>query len=172
MLAISAVAAAASYAGQKQQAKATEAAAQDAFMANQSAVDVQQLQSNERASQEVSASARQAMIQRGRLQAIAAETGAGGNSMDRIMGEVNFATATDMATIERNRSMREAQGQLQKRGMQASAQSAINTSNRPSELGLAASLAGTAVQGYGAMSKLKIPTTAAQDYTHGTRDYW
>lgn len=161
----------AGFVGQKQQAKAQEMAAQDAYIANQSALDQQQLQQNERASQQMSARALEAMRERGRLRAIAAEIG-GGNSTDRLMGEVNLTESTDMATIERNRAMAESQSQLQKKGMQAQAQGQINTSNRPSALGLALDLAGTGLNAYNkapaTKSTLKIPEWKPT----GSRDYW
>lgn len=153
--AVSAASAVAGYAGQKQAAKAQEMAAQDAYIANQQAVNVQQLQVNEQASQQASEAARSAMIQRGRLRALSAE-GFAGPSFDRLGGEVDLATSTDLATIERNRSMRVNQGQLEKAGMRANAQSAINTSKRPSEIGLAIDLARAGLGYYDATNRLKI----------------
>lgn len=155
-IALSAASAVAGYSGQRQQAKAQEQAAADAYQENQQALNVQQVQSNERASQEMSARAREAMVQRGRLRAIAAE-GGGGNGMARIMGEVNLASSTDMATIERNRVMHEQQSQLQKRGMQTRAQSEINMSKRPSQVGLALDLMQSGLSGYNTYKKsLKV----------------
>ena len=165
-VALSAASSVASYSGQRQAAKAQERAAADAYEANQSAINVRQSQANERATQQMSERAREAMVQRGRLRAIAADRG-GGLVFDRLEGEVNLAESTDMATIERNRSMQEQQGQLDKRGMRAQSQSQINLSQRPSEIGLALNLANAGVKG---ASKLKIPTD--KSYTDGERDYW
>lgn len=170
-LALSAASSVASYTGQRQQARAQEGAARDALIVNQQALDVQQLQQNERASQEMSVRAREALMQRGRLNAIAAEGGAG-NSMDRIAGEINLATATDMATIERNRVMQNNQSQLQKAGMRATAQSQINMIKQPSEIGLALDLMSTGLKGASLYDKRKSLKIEPQDYTHGTRDYW
>lgn len=167
-VAVSAASSVSGYVGQRQAAKAQEMAAQDAYIANQAALDVQQQQTNEQASQKMSERVRQAMIERGRLRALAAE-GMGGQSTARLEGEIDLATATDMAVIERNRSMNEAQAQLQKRGMRAQSQGAINASQRPSPLGLAIDLAGTALSG---ASKLKIPTNTPDWNPTGSRDYW
>lgn len=170
-LALSAASTVAQYSGQRSAARAQESSARDALIANQTALDVQQLQQNERASQEMSVRAREALVQRGRLAAIAAEGGAG-NSMDRIAGEINLATATDLATIERNRVMQQNQSQLQKAGMAARAQSEINMIKRPSEIGLALDLMATGLKGAAAYDKRNTLKITPTDYTHGTRDYW
>lgn len=146
-LAVSAASSVAAYSAQRQQAKAQEHAAQDAYIANQTALDVQQNQVNEQASQEMSARALEALRERGRLRTIAADMGSG-NSMARLEGEVNLSTATDLATIERNREMREQQAQLEKRGMQSHAQSQVNLSKRPSAVALGLDLANSGLKSY------------------------
>lgn len=154
-LAVSATSSVASYVGQRQAANAQEMSARDAYEANQAQLNVQQQQVNEQATKEKSERAVEAMRQRGRLQAIAAE-GVGG-SLGRLEGEINLATATDLATIERNRAMRVEQSEAQKRGLQAQTQGAFNSIKQPSEVALGLELAGSGLGYLNTMNKLKVP---------------
>src|SRR5437868_1731065 len=70
---------------------------------NQSALSEASAQTNARATDQMSARARVAMLERGRLSAIAADAGIEGNTSDRLMRDSYFHEGFDETSIEVNR---------------------------------------------------------------------
>jgi hypothetical protein len=87
-------------------------------------------QINANAADQMSARARAALIERGRLAAAAAESGLGDNG--RIMSESLFNESADIAHLEANNSANLKQAGLDAQGYAAQSQSRLNTTVRPS----------------------------------------
>lgn len=108
----------------------------------------QQQQITKQSIDEMSARAREATIERGRLKAIQGESGLMGNSQDRVMNESYFNEGTDMASIEGNRKASLKQSQLEAKGIASGAQSQMNAIKRPFLIGAGLQIGAAGVQGY------------------------
>jgi hypothetical protein len=143
--------------GMEQAAAAQSAALHEGFARNQTQLNVRQGQANEQAAAQASERARQALIERGRLQAIGAE----GLNVGRMINESEMVEGADLATLEANRAGQQWQSQVEKAGMRAQAVSDFNQIRRPTSRGaMALQVAGSALNAattYGSFDKFKIP---------------
>lgn len=154
MLAISAAGTAVAYNAQRQQSKAVANAANASLKNQMDQLSLAQAQTNEQTSDAQSERARQAMVERGRLQAIFGESGMQGLSADRIFGESYFNEGTDIASLENDRQNKIQQLQLEKSGASAQYVSRVNSAPRPSALTAGLQIAGSAASLY-AQSRAK-----------------
>lgn len=135
---------------QQQDANAAQNAAIEANHAQQmEAYARQQQQTGAVAAQQMSERAREAMIERGRLRAITAESGLAGVSTDRLEAQSRFNEGYDLATIEANRSNQAQQLYEEAKGLRARSQSQANSLNRPSLIGSGLQIVGS-IAGAGA----------------------
>lgn len=149
MLIISAVSAVATYAQANQAANRQNSALAQAAIVNNEAATEQYRQIDAQATDNMSARAREAMIEQARLRVVSGETGLAGVSADRLTQESKFNEGTDLASIASNRTNTLNQAYLEARGGAASMQSKANSINRPSLLGTGLQIAGAAAS-YGA----------------------
>lgn len=126
--------------------------------ANDSASQVQQNQINEQASQQMGARALAAMQERGKLRAVAADSGLGGNSQERLIAGTNIAENTDMATLEANRLANTSQSQRSKTSDVRQGNQQIAAMPQPSLLGVGLQIAGAATDAY---TRTKTPANKA-----------
>lgn len=133
------------YATQAKQAKAETAALQTAAVADAAQTAIQQGQINDRATQDMSDRAREAMIERGRLRTAAADSGLGGLSDDRLESASYFAEGTDIARIEGNRGRAMEQAGAAATGRQAAISSRMAAVKQPSLIGAGLQIAGAGV---------------------------
>lgn len=109
-----------------------------------SSLQLQQHQVNQQATQQMSQRAREAMQARGALRAMLA----GGNNVGaRILGEQDYLEATDMATLEANRSAQVSQTQREKEGAFRGAAQEMKTIRYPTLLGTGLKLTGAGLDG-------------------------
>ena len=116
-----------------------------AYAANDAAAQLQQVQIGEQSSAQMSERARQAMVERGHLRAIAAESGTEGNNIQRLGVGIDQAEGQDLATLEANRTNSIQQVQRSKEAGQRSAANSIAALPEPSLLGAGLQIAGSAV---------------------------
>lgn len=151
-LAISAASAVMAYQQGQKQTKAAEASARNAAELNNQAYAQQAQQINQQASDAMSDRAREAMIERGRLRVISAESGVGdgSGSQDQLTRQSYFDEGYDMSRIESNRSAKQDQAQLDARGGQAATQSRLNAieASKPSLIGTGLQIAGAGAAAY------------------------
>src|SRR5262249_34743821 len=117
-LAISAAGAGANYLQGQQQAKAQDKALLDNANAQNAAMAERYKQQNAQAADEMSARARAALIERGRLQAASGESGLGDNT-GRTLFESYYNESTDISHIMGNNAANLKQSQLDATGMWA-----------------------------------------------------
>lgn len=157
-IAISAVQAGVQYDSTRAAANKQADATRANFYANDAASQVQQNQIGEQASQQVSERARQAMIERGKLRAIQADSGVGGNSAERGFADINFGANQDIATLEANRDNSVAQAQRNKESGLMQANNQLAAIKQPSLIGAGLQIAGASVDAY---SRYKAPVNKA-----------
>src|SRR3954467_3338647 len=87
---------------QKQRAHIQDLVANAGLAQNEAALDAESGQVEKRARDDMSAVARNAMIERGRLAAIGAESGLTGNSAYRVEAESHFNEGVTIARIDSN----------------------------------------------------------------------
>lgn len=129
-------------ADKQEQAVAREQAAEAAATA------VQQTQINQQASIKMSDRAREAMIERGRLRAAAAESGVTGLSNDKLESASFFAEGTDISRIEGNRARAIVQSEHAHGSRNAANQSKMDSIKQPSYLGAGLQIANAGMTGY------------------------
>lgn len=116
--------------------------------ANREALAEQARQENEKALDDMSERAREAALERGRLEAIAADSGVTGNDHARLMRQSRFNEGFDITSIDANRDR--AQAQIE-RGVMANTTAADRDRaavRRPSALAAGLQIAGTAASAY------------------------
>lgn len=142
---ISALSAGAGHMAQSRQAKAETSAAQSAYAMDQMQLAEQYTQQNQELNQQQTQRSREAMIERGRLNAAYGEGGLTGGSLDRIMNQNEFNLGQDMATMEANRGNLTKQTRMDGMGLRANAASRMNQIKRPSFIDTGLKIAGAAV---------------------------
>lgn len=103
MLAMSAGSAVLGLISQANNADAQESAVRANAAAQAEQTKQQYTQINQQATDKMSARAREALIEQGRLRTVSGETGLAGISADRIQAESQFNAGTDMASMNVNR---------------------------------------------------------------------
>lgn len=126
------------------QADAEDKATQIAYTNDQMQLNEQYKQQNDELNQQMSQRSREALAERGRLNAAFGEGGLVGNSMQRVLDQNEFNLGQDLATMEATRSNIKKQNQMQLQGAQATAQSRYNSTSRPSLLSTGLQIAGAA----------------------------
>ncbi|UEP39982.1 hypothetical protein [Burkholderia sp. B21-005] len=148
-MAMSAAAAAASYVQASDTSRRQEHAAQEAYDSQVVQTKNEMTQQNQAAAEQMSERARQAMIETGHLQALAADSGTnGGGSNDRVANEANFNAGQDIATMQANASSQQRQMVNQLSGSYAQAVSRTASIQQPSLIGTGLQIAGGAVNAY------------------------
>jgi len=136
------------YIGQQQQAKAQQNAINQQYA-------TQQEQINQKAAQDMSQTAREAMLERGRLRVAQAESGLAGVSQDRHQNALDFKLGTDLSTLEYNRQNSISQSQAE----QAAASSRVD---HPSLFGTGLQIASAGYSGYKTWTGAGKPSIAKQ----------
>lgn len=146
-LAISAAGTGAAYLNQQQQAKRTDKALLDQANANNASMGERMKQINANAADQMSQRARAALIERGRLDAAAADSGLGDNS-GRTMFESLFNESTDVAHLQSNNAANLRQAGADALGYTAQVQSNINRVARPSLVDAGLQIGGAGLTAY------------------------
>lgn len=142
------------YQGQQRAASAQAEAANSAHNASMMQLEEQRRQVNMQTSQEMSERGRQALMERGRLRAAAAEGGVGGNSISRIFGANEFNYGQDLAMMQVNNRNVMRQSAAEASGIAAQTQSRLNSIERPSLLNAGLQIAGIGMEGYSKYKKI------------------
>jgi hypothetical protein len=148
-VAISTASAAMEYSAQRSASNQQRDNEIDNLHSRDAAIQAQQEQVNEQASQQMSQRAVDTLRQRGHLAAAFADSGVGGNSQARAFNSVSSDETTDMATIEANRSTEIANGETQKRNSSTQASQQIQALKMPSLLGAGLRIASGTINAYG-----------------------
>lgn len=152
----------ASYAQAQQAAKKQGNALVSAAVIRNEAAAEQYRQIDAQAADNMSARAREAMIEQAHLRVVSGETGLAGVSADRLATESAFNRGTDIASIASNRTNALNQAYLEARGAASSGQSKANSITQPSLLGTGLQIAGAGAS-YGAETeRLKRISTPNQ----------
>lgn len=152
-LAISAASAVMGYMNQQKQADEQSKAIQADYNNKQATLNENAKQTNQRATDDMSARAREAMIERGRLQVIGGESGLGTGNLDRTTQQSQFNQGYDIAAIEGNRKNAIAQNTLDSRSVYSEAQSRTNQIKQPSLIGAGLQIGGAGMDYYTKTSK-------------------
>lgn len=131
-----------SYAMADDAADKAEDSAVAAHYANMESYQLQQKQIDANAADQMSDRGREALIERGRLRVMAAESGLQGNSTDQIERQSRFDEGFDMARIEGNRKNSQQQAYADAKAGRAGSQSRINSIKHPSLIGTGLQIAG------------------------------
>ena len=150
------------YGQDKRNAKASEREINDQRARSLEALGRRTTEVNEATAENVSARSREAMIERGRLAAIAASSGTTGASRDRLEDASRFAEGSDIKTLERNRVRNINQLIDEARGVNLQADSALGAIKQPSLIGTGLQIAGTAVNEYNKNEERKARTQQRQ----------
>jgi hypothetical protein len=142
---------------ESQQANALAGMIGQNFALQNEALDAQRGEITARASDEISERARQAVLERGRLRAIAAESGLTGISQERALRESFFNEGLDIASIESNRDRSLEQTERTRKSSQIEAQRQVAGLKRPSLLGVGLQIA-SAAGNYANRSSTRTPT--------------
>ena len=133
------------------QSRAVSANAHNAIEAQAAAMaglQEQTLQYEQATTDQMTARARQAMADVGRLNAVFADTGLSGNSQERIAHVTEGEAIADETTLERNVSNRASQATAEANAIRARTLTQINSVPRTSALGAGLQIAGYAVNAY------------------------
>jgi hypothetical protein len=150
---ISAISAIGGYRSSKKQAKAQDAAVGRQEEQDRLAFAEQARQEDEAAIEEMSERAREARRERGRLSAIAADTGLGGISQELLLRQSRFNEGYDTTTIDANRDRVKRQIEHGVSASSARAQLQRASIERPSLLGAGLQIAGTATRYWKPLTK-------------------
>src|SRR5579872_5784442 len=122
------------FSGEQQYAH-TEQNAINANLRNQYQQSQQQIiWHDQEAAQKLDVNARALRAAQGRLTAAAAENGVGGNSIFALANELNANAGHYASDVQYNREAQDEEIKMQMQGMQADAQSRLNTLPQPSPL--------------------------------------
>jgi len=165
-MAISAAAAAASYVQASDTSRRQEHAAQEAYDSQVLQTKNEMTQQNQAAAEQMSERARQAMIETGHLQALAADSGTnGGGSNDRVGNEADFNAGQDIATMQANASSQQRQMVNQLQGNYSQAVSRTASIQQPSLIGTGLQIAGSAVNSYTNLQRTKLQASGSVPQT-------
>lgn len=145
-LAIGAASAITQHNQQADMAKAQNKALLDDYNNQVAAQQEQAEEIHAQAADKMSERARAAKIERGRLKALAAESGLGyGNTAERIENESHFNEGQDIASIQGNYARSLKQNARETQGIYATTKGNINQIKRPSRLATGLKIGGSAV---------------------------
>lgn len=161
----SAASAVVGYVGQKQSADRQSSAAQQAYDYQVGQIRNQQTEETQQAAEQMSERARQAMVETGHLQALAADSGTnGGGSNDRVTNEANFNAGQDIAAMQNNASSAQRQLANQANGAYSQAVSRDASIQQPSLIGTGLQIAGSTLSGYTSLQSAKARATGGNQY--------
>ena len=143
---VTALTAAGSLLGFMQQSKAAdsqEKAYRENYESQAAATQEQRVETQQQAAQQVSVRAREAMIERSRLEAAGLANGVHGLSVDAALREVDVNAAADVAAINANRESAQRQLSRGLEGARNNTTSRISSITRPSLAGVGLQIAGT-----------------------------
>lgn len=152
---ISTLSAAAGHAAQSRQAKAEASAATESYNMDQAQLAERYNQQNQELNQQQTQRTREAMVERGRLNAAYGEGGVTGGSLDRVLNQSEFNLGQDLATMGANRDNLTRQTRMEGLGLRANAQSRMNSIKQPSFIDTGLKIAGAAVDYKTGMNALK-----------------
>jgi hypothetical protein len=144
-----------SFVQQGQQAKSQRRAMEANYAQQMDTLQQQYKQTNQQATDEMSARAREAMIERARLRVAGGESGLSGNSNDRIVNESSFNEGFDIASIESNRQNSLRQIENEGKGIRSGNITEMSRIQKPSLIGTGLQIAGAAVDAGTTYSYLK-----------------
>jgi hypothetical protein len=127
---------------QKKQADMQQQAVEAGREAQLAALRTQEQQINEQASEDASVRARQAVIERGRLASIAADSGLGGRGAAMLENDSKFRQGYDISTIQVNRDRMIAENHAQRGVAIAGGDAKLASITRPSMIGTGLQIAG------------------------------
>ncbi len=159
-LALSAAGSAMQYQQQKDYAKQQTRAIQADVAQQMAATQLQQVQANTQASDQISERAKRARAEAARLRVISGEYG-GGLSADRLEAQALGDSAADIATIQQNSRNASAQLHQEALGLRSRGQSQINSLERPSGLGLGLNLASQTLGAYNGYRRQRVVSKAS-----------
>lgn len=155
-MAASAAGAVATYVQGSSAAKRQSDAAQAAYNSQVTQTKNEMTQQSQAAAEQMSERARQAMIETGHLQALAADSGTnGGGSNDRVTNEANFNAGQDIAAMQANASSQQRQMASQLDGSYAQAVSRTASIQQPSLIGTGLQIAGSSLNSYTSLQRTK-----------------
>ncbi len=125
-----------------------EQAVQDGIAADRAATAEQYKQINKAAMDDQAGLHTSYLIDSARIQAISAESGLQGNTQDRIVGEAENNSSSDMATLERNRTNQQNQARTQSAAQMNKANLQLAGIKRPSNVGTALQIGGAVASAY------------------------
>jgi hypothetical protein len=146
--AVSGAQAIASYSAQSQQAKATQASAEQSWRDQQTQISQREMQEQDALRQKQTQENIQEAQAKADVQVSGAASGVSGISLDNLLQDVGRRAATNRQVEETNTQMTLDQLQLQRKGINSEAQSRINSAPSPSPLSLIAGLGSAGVSGY------------------------
>jgi hypothetical protein len=146
--AVSVVKTIADYNDQRRQAATLRQQAEQENQELNRTLDDAHAQTDARAKEEMSVRARAALLERGRLTAIAADSGVTGNSQDRVLRESRFNEGYDITTIETNRTSQQAQIERARRSGDLTYARQLAAARGPSPLGAMLSIGGNVAGAY------------------------
>lgn len=131
-----------SYTQQSKAADKAEHATEEQKAANLLALDEQAHQVDAQASDSMGIRAREASIERGRLAAVAADSGLGGQGATRLENASRFSEGFDITALEQNRKASQRQINRQRDAVRAGADARLASLPQPSLLGTGLQIAG------------------------------
>lgn len=146
------------YMGQRQMAKATEAAAKVAFQQDQEQLTRRELQEQEASAQRQAAQNIEEAEVVATAKVAAIDSGVAGPTLDNLIMDVQRRAATNRVTEQTNLKNTIQQLQLNKKGSAAQAQSRVNSAPRPSALSLVAGLGGNLLSGMNSYQRYGMNT--------------
>ena len=152
---ISAATAGLQYVEQKKQAGQQQKAVEYGLALEQAALGRQYDEQNAVAQEQMGERARQHLQDLGRLNSLAAETGAAGSSTERIITDEANGFGRDITTLQQNARRAGEQSHAQGLSGQAEANTMMANIRRPSALGTGLQIAAAGAQAYGAT---RVPT--------------
>lgn len=149
-IAIAAGSALLSYSQQRKAASKQEGATQQSREAAYEALDRQDEEIEAQAGQTAGIRAREAMIERGKLAAIAGDSGLAGQGLQRLQNESRFTEGQDLGSIEENRKRQHKQVVASRHAADANGELRLASISQPSLIGTGLQIAGSY---YNAQSK-------------------
>lgn len=146
----------AQFVGQRQQSKANEAAARDAWRIDQNQITKRQMQEENALRQKQEAQNIEEAEVRASAAVGAIQGGVSGISVDNIIADIGRQASRNRLTEEENYRMVASQLQTQRQQVSANAITRINSVPRPSPLSLVAGIAGNALDGVNTYQKYRM----------------
>lgn len=161
-LAISGISALTSYNQQKRAAARSDRAIEETTAANNQLLALQGTQIDEQAAQEISERGREALVQRGRLDAVMADSNLVDNS-GRLKHAISFAEGTDATSINENRKKQKLQNAAETAANNAAGSARSASVARPSLIGTGLQIGGAALDAYDKYQTRQSKTVTAKE---------